>query len=192
MNQYYRFDKDGYFVEDVIADYGAELPEDITDVRPPQPMYKVKWNGKKWKETGGPDIEMLRVSKKAEINTACTAVIYAGVDVETSFGLKHFNLSDHDQANLNGIAAVIGSPEMMSAVGIDPAQGVWYKADGDGETHQYWPVEDFVKIASAVFKYKSELLTYCEYLKNYVDRLTDAEEIKRVEYGMALPGSAVE
>ena len=132
-------------------------------------------------------IEPIRQAKLAELSTACENAIYAGVDVDTSFGKKHFNLSANDQNNLNGIAAVIGSPILMQAAEIDPTQGVWYKADGDGETHRYWPVDDFVAIAAAVFKVKSVHLTYYEHLKTYMQGLTDRNEIAAVTYGMTIP-----
>ena len=60
QKQYYRYDKDGYFIEPVIADYDAEnqRPEDVTDVPLPQPCYMPRFDGKKWiEEAPRPDVE---------------------------------------------------------------------------------------------------------------------------------------
>jgi hypothetical protein len=52
--QYYKFDKNGYYIEPVIADYGNvtnPMPDDVTEVRPPDGLYRAKWTGTEWVET---------------------------------------------------------------------------------------------------------------------------------------------
>ena len=42
------------------------------------------------------DVEQVRTAKKAEIGLACSAAIYAGIDV----GGAHYSLTEHDQTEL--------------------------------------------------------------------------------------------
>lgn len=51
--QVYKIDKNGYYIEPVIIK-NEEIPSDCVKARPPEPMYKVKWNGTKWVEEGAP------------------------------------------------------------------------------------------------------------------------------------------
>ena len=49
---FYRFDKKtGFYVEPVYGKFDVP-PDDLTDVKPPQPMDNIKWNGDQWHETG--------------------------------------------------------------------------------------------------------------------------------------------
>ena len=60
MQQYYRFDKDGYYLEPVIDYYDEDnpMPEDITDIRPPDGLYRGQFTGTEWVETAPtPDVE---------------------------------------------------------------------------------------------------------------------------------------
>ena len=138
-------------------------------------------------EEGKPTVDDLKDQVIREINKACEAAIYSGVDIPTSEGTKHFNLSDLDQANITGIIAASGSPALMRLAGIDPEQGIWYKADGPGETHHFWKTGDIMALAAALFRKKSEQMTYCEHIKNHIKTLTTADEINSVWYGMELP-----
>ena len=127
----------------------------------------------------------LKDIKKSELNKACEMAIFAGVDVETSQGVKRFSLTTHDQSNLNAysgqvMAAKAGMPSM-----VDLKQGVLYHADG--EPHKYWPVEDFEKITAAAFRHVTEQSVYCSDIKAYVDSLADPDEIVAVTYGMEIP-----
>ncbi len=51
MNEYYRYDADGYYIEPVHA---SECPERCTPVRPVDGLYYAKWTGNLWVETGTP------------------------------------------------------------------------------------------------------------------------------------------
>ena len=49
--QLYKFDEEGYYIEPIIADFiGEETPENVTDVAPPQPNYRPRFDGEKWIE----------------------------------------------------------------------------------------------------------------------------------------------
>jgi len=124
--------------------------------------------------------------KLAEIYAACETAIYDGVTVETSVGHKLFRMSDQDQINLLGCrgeitAAMSGQPSQ-----VDLAQGVWYKADGEGETHRFWGIEEFLGIISSAFTHKTKHLTYLDNLKAHVHSLESIDEVAAVHYGMEL------
>ena len=53
MQQYYKFDNEGHYIEPVIAEYGDDnhMPDNVTDVPPPQPMYLARFDGEAWVET---------------------------------------------------------------------------------------------------------------------------------------------
>ncbi|MCL2096940.1 MAG: hypothetical protein FWH10_08565 [Oscillospiraceae bacterium] len=78
MREYYRFDEDGYYIEPVITEgyfdsEGTEYtPEDLTEVRPPDGLYRGKFdkNKQEWVETGSPpeiDPEEARLAEIAEL-----------------------------------------------------------------------------------------------------------------------------
>ena len=144
-------------------------------------------------ETGGfskpaatVDLTALKSAKKSELDAAFQSVIDAGVDVETSLGVKHFSLTPEAQDDLKTYrgeitAAQAGQPSM-----VDLNQGVWYHADG--EPHRFWSVEDFFKILQTAFPFISAQKTYRDMLKARVDGLGDAGAVNAVRYGMEMPG----
>lgn len=128
--------------------------------------------------------EQVRVVKLAEVGYACQEIIYTGVDVETSHGMKHFSLTAHDQTELMAQKseldkAVAGIPSL-----IDPAVGVPYHADG--ELCQYWSVEDFAVIAQTAIGYIFYHRTYCNHLNTWIRR-TERAEFEAIQYGAELP-----
>jgi hypothetical protein len=54
--QYYIYDENGYYAEPGITDNG-EMPGDATMERPPDGMWRARWDGERWEETGGPPEE---------------------------------------------------------------------------------------------------------------------------------------
>ena len=75
MKYYFKFDKNGYYTEPIIADYNEEnpMPDDVTDIPLPQPNFKPKFDKKKniWVETGSPpqpSIEVLQNQLKSAEN----------------------------------------------------------------------------------------------------------------------------
>ena len=136
-----------------------------------------------------PPLEAALQAKLNELDRACSEVIWAGIDVETSLGVFHFNLSDRDQTNLLGIGLALGQLAMGMPSDIDPAQGVWYKADNPDENHRYWPLEDIQLVFSLGFKFKTETLTYLDYLKTYTRTLEDISDINSVFFGLEIQGA---
>ena len=79
-------------------------------------MIKPRWNPntKEWEETGTLEItkemiEILRAQKLQDVNTACQQAIHAGVEVETSIGIKNFRLTEHDQTEILALTAHIAT-----------------------------------------------------------------------------------
>jgi len=58
QRQYFRFDKDGYLTEPVIAsevwDDDNPIPDDLTDVRPPDGLWRARFVEGAWVEAGEP------------------------------------------------------------------------------------------------------------------------------------------
>lgn len=67
-----RIDAQGTFVEDVLLEDGAALPEGTVDTRPPEGFHRPRWDGSKWVE-GKPSaeiLESLKVAKRSEMEQA--------------------------------------------------------------------------------------------------------------------------
>lgn len=153
-------------------------------------MIRPQWNGTTWVETGvkeytQEDVENKRKEKLNEINTACQNIIYAGVDVETSQGLKHFGLTEPDQINLTGMAtqmekALLGQPST-----VDLAKGIPYHADG--ELCRFWTPEDFAIIAKSATGHVFFHQTYCNHLRQYIKTMETYDELSAAFYGITLP-----
>ena len=57
---------------------------------------------------------------KEKIGMACTEAIYAGVDVETSYGTEHFSATEEDQLNIKALCDIA----------LSTKQSLPYHADG--------------------------------------------------------------
>ena len=71
--------------------------------------------------------------KKQEIGAACSAAIYAGIEVDGS----RYSLTEHDQTELSGTAQTVK----------EGAAAVPYHADG--ELCRMYPAEEFTALAQA-------------------------------------------
>lgn len=111
--------------------------------------------------------ESIIPAKKEELSKACEATIIAGVDV----GDKHYSMTIEDQANILAWMAV-----------AQTGKAVPYHSDGN--PCEVYSAEDFLAVANAAVAYKTHHTTYCNLLMRQVEEMTDAEEIKAVEYGI--------
>ncbi len=120
-------------------------------------------------------LSVVMSAKLSEISNACNAVIVNGVDIKFGEETVHFNLSIEDQSNINNLFRVVelGGTEFP------------YQADG-GVCRIYTAAE-----ISAIYIAAQTLITtqttYHNELKQYVQTLTDVEEVSAVQYGMTLP-----
>ena len=120
-------------------------------------------------------LSVVMSAKLSEISNACNAVIVNGVDIKFGEETVHFNLSIEDQSNINNLFRVVelGGTEFP------------YQADG-GVCRIYTAAE-----IAAIYIAAQTLITtqtaYHNELKQYVQTLTDVEEVSAVQYGMTLP-----
>ena len=79
------------------------------------------------------DVAQVRAVKKQEIGAACSAAIYAGIEVDGS----RYSLTEHDQTELMAQAQTVK----------EGAAAVPYHADG--ELCRMYPAEEFTALAQA-------------------------------------------
>ena len=114
--------------------------------------------------------EELREVKLREIGEACSAAIYAGVDV----GGAHYSLTEHDQTEIMAQYATVK----------EGAAAVPYHADG--ELCRMYPAEEFAALAQAATEHVFYQRTYCNHLNAWIRR-AGLEELKGITYGAELP-----
>ena len=105
--------------------------------------------------------------KKSELSAECEKTIVAGVDV----GDAHYSLTIEDQANILAWMAV-----------AQTGKAVPYHSDG--QPCRVYTADEFMEVANAAVAYKTHHTTYCNLLMRQVEDMTDADEIKAVQYGI--------
>ena len=105
--------------------------------------------------------------KKAELSAECEKFIVAGVDV----GDAHYSLTIEDQANILAWMAV-----------AQTGKAVPYHCDG--QPCRVYTADEFMEVANAAVAYKTHHTTYCNLLMRQVEAMTDADEVKAVQYGI--------
>ena len=112
-------------------------------------------------------IENIISQKKVELSTECEKAIIAGVDV----GDVHYSLTIEDQANILAWMAV-----------AQTGKAVPYHQDG--QPCRVYTADEFMEVANAAVAYKTHHTTYCNLLMRQVEAMTDADEVKAVQYGI--------
>ena len=100
------------------------------------------------------DVEQVRTAKKAEIGLACSAAIYAGIDV----GGAHYSLTEHDQTELMAQFQTVK----------EGAEEVPYHADG--ELCRMYTAEEFTALTQAATAHVFYHRTYCNHLNAWIKR----------------------
>ena len=121
------------------------------------------------------DVEQVRAAKLQEIGAACSAAIYAGVDV----GGSHYSLTEHDQTELLAQAQAVK----------EGAAAVPYHADG--ELCRMYPAEEFTALAQAASAHVFYHRTYCNHTIAWLAR-ADLAELDSIKYGVELPADLAE
>ena len=121
---------------------------------------------------GDSALEYMINAKCEEINNTCHAAIIAGIDVETSYGLEHFSLTEDDQSNIQQWYGIAKTTNV----------NLPYHAD-DGDCKPYTNT-DIIKIGSIATAHITHHTTYCNQLKKYVRSLTSVKDVYDVEYGV--------
>lgn len=112
-------------------------------------------------------IDKVISQKKAELSEECEKVIVAGVDI----GDAHYSLTIEDQANILAWMAV-----------AQTGKAVPYHQDG--QPCRIYAAEEFMEVANAAVAFKTAQTTYCNLLMRQVEVMTDADEVKAVQYGI--------
>ena len=113
--------------------------------------------------------------KLKEVGDACTAVIYAGVEVETTQGLERFSLTSYDQIELMSQQAAVAAG----------AEAVPYHADG--ELCRMFSALEFLGVAEAATAHIFYHRTYCNHLNAWIRRTEDPGMLQEIHYGAELP-----
>ena len=123
-------------------------------------------------------LEELKAYKLKQISEACTDDIYAGTTVELPDGTRqHFSYDEHDQQNYM---------ELMTVCIIAPdVKYLPYHSRGHGCV--MFNREQIITIVSTLLLRKTQLITYCNQLTQYIRTLTEREDLMEVAYGMELP-----
>lgn len=112
-------------------------------------------------------IDKVISQKKTELSEECEKVIVAGVDI----GDAHYSLTIEDQANILAWMAV-----------AQTGKAVPYHQDG--QPCRIYTAEEFMEVANAAVAFKTAQITYCNLLMRQVEVMTDADEVKAVQYGI--------
>jgi hypothetical protein len=118
--------------------------------------------------------KMLRDERLAEMQMACQNVIYEGVEVATSDGVKKFSLTMQDQINLLGLRN-----QLDKGCAAMP-----YHADG--ESVRLWSRDDLQMILQMADRHISYHRVYFSLLREWVRR-TSYPDFLAINYGDALP-----
>lgn len=120
-------------------------------------------------------LSVVMSAKLSEISNACNTVIVNGVDIKFGEETVHFNLSIEDQSNINNLFRVV------------ELGGTEFPYQADGGVCRIYTAAEIAAIYIAAQTLITTQTTYHNELKQYVQTLTDVEEVSAVQYGMTLP-----
>lgn len=120
-------------------------------------------------------LSVVMSAKLSEISNACNVVIVNGVDIKFGEETVHFNLSIEDQSNINNLFRVV------------ELGGTEFPYQADGGVCRIYTAAEIAAIYIAAQTLITTQTTYHNELKQYVQTLTDVEEVSAVQYGMTLP-----
>lgn len=121
-------------------------------------------------------IASIKDAKIDEMNNACNLAIVAGIDIELSDGeIHHFSLEIPDQLKISKL-------NDRAKAGIEELP---YHADG--ETCKFYAPEDVIAINTAMENSIEFHVTYFNSLRDYINSMTDIDEVCAVQYGIEIP-----
>lgn len=124
-------------------------------------------------------LEEYRAYKIKQYGVECQDKIYAGTDVETSYGTEHFSATGDDQANIKTLSDVA----MATKVSLP------YHADGS--QCKVYTYQDIIKIYCEIQKLILAETSYCNALNTYVRVLNTKEQIAAVKYGQEITDQVI-
>ena len=152
---------------DHIIPDGSELAEKILRLYP---------NFEIVTDDGGNIVDVVKIDetvknaisqKKSELSAECEKVIVAGVDV----GDAYYSLTIEDQANILALTPL-----------AQAGNSVFYHSDSNMCCE--YSSDEFLAVVNAATVFKTLQTTYCNLLMRQVEAMTDAEDVRAVEYGV--------
>lgn len=133
------------------------------------------WNEEayqKWcSENPEPDyLAEAKANKEAEISSACNATIVSGVDVQTTKGTEHFDLTEADQINLTTALNKVNSGDTACP----------YHAKGG--LCRMFTANEIRAIAQAAISHVTYQTTLCNHLLTWARRAETQEELEGITY----------
>lgn len=152
---------------DHIIPDGSELAEKILRLYP---------NFEIITDDGGNIVDVVKIDetvknaisqKKSELSAKCEKTILYGVDV----GDAHYSLTIEDQANILALTPL-----------AQAGNSVFYHSDSNMCCE--YSSDEFLAVVNAATVFKTLQTTYCNLLMRQVEAMTDAEDVRAVEYGV--------
>lgn len=111
-----------------------------------------------------------KVNKEAELSSACNAAIVSGVDVQTTKGTEHFDLTEADQINLTTALNKVNSGDTACP----------YHAKGG--LCRMFTANEIRAIAQAAISHVTYQTTLCNHLLTWVRRAETDLEVESITY----------
>lgn len=115
-------------------------------------------------------LEEAKSAKEAELSSACNATIVSGVDVQTTKGTEHFDLTEADQINLTTALNKINSGDTACP----------YHAKGG--LCRMFTADEIRAIAQAAISHVTYQTTLCNHLLTWARRAETQEELDGISY----------
>lgn len=154
--------------------YGSEFAERCFEA-PDDVVQGWKYNAetKTFSDPSVRSVEELRAAALERISGKCSAAIFSGITVDS----KHYKLTATAQTNLATAQAKIDGG----------ATSVIYSADG--EAPALYTAAQITAISAAAYEWGVVNTSYYATLQSYIAAETDADKLKAIDYGKALPDS---
>lgn len=125
------------------------------------------------------DYEVMEVEEyaaviKERMGKACTEAIYAGVDVETEFGIEHFSATEEDQRNIKALCDIA----------LSTKQSLPYHADGT--QCKVYSFEDIAKIYASIQGNILYHTTYCNAMNMLIKKQETKDALSALVYGQEI------
>ena len=123
-----------------------------------------------WKAAQPDPMDGLRAAKEDELSAACNAAIEAGMDVETSQGAEHFELTEVDQINLS------------TALGAVDAGASGHPYHSTRSLCRMFSADEIRAVSAAAVAHVLYHRTLCNHLLTWARRAETAEELEGIAY----------
>lgn len=123
-----------------------------------------------WKSQQPDPMDILRSSKEAELSAACKAAIEAGMDVETTQGTEHFDLTEEDQINLT------------TALGKVDAGATAHPYHSKRSLCRMFTADEIRTVSAAAVSHVLYHQTLCNHLLTWARRAETEDELNGITY----------